>query len=110
MSLHTLKLNSDYSYKFTTILEQVTYQMRFNWIEKEDAWYLDLYDRGGEPLVLGHKLLYGNIVLTKYNANTEVPQGELMLLSGTSGDLLRPTFDSVSTGDILYYISSDELE
>lgn len=108
----TLKiaLESNYSYKFSTILDQVTYQIKLDWIEKEDAWYLDLYDRYGDPLILGHKLLYGNLILSKYHANADVPQGEFLLVKGELGTLLRPTLESVSSGDTLYYITAFELE
>ena len=109
MAVLKIGLTSSYSYKFTVILEQVTYQIRFNWLDKEDAWYLDLYDRFGEPLILGHKVLYSNSVLRKYHARAGVPQGEFFLLGGESGELVRPSFDSVSGGDSFYYITSDEL-
>ena len=81
-----------------------------NWIGKEDAWYLDLYDEFGDPLILGHKLLYSNSLLIKHHANSSVPQGEFILAAGESGDLDRPTFNSVSNGDTFYYFTSDELE
>ena len=102
-------LSSDFSYIFTIILEQVTYRIRVNWVGKEDSWYMDLYDRLGEPLILGHKITYNSLILNKYHANERVPQGEFLLLPGESGGLDKPTFNSVSNGDTFYYITSDEL-
>ena len=109
MEIYTLNLRSSDSYRFTTILDQVTYQLRMNWIAKEDAWYMDIYDGANDPLILGHKLLYGNIILDKYHADSRVPKGEFAFVSGLSSDLLRPTYDSVSKGDALYYFSVEDL-
>ncbi len=105
----SIPLKSIYSYSFSVILEQVNYRMKFNWSDKEDAWFFDIYSRSNEPLILGHKLLYNNSTLIKHHANSEVPQGEFILVAGESGELLRPTFNSISKGDVLYYATSDEL-
>lgn len=109
MAVFTLDLKSKTSYEFTTTLEQETYRIKLNWSNKEDAWYFNLYDRFSNPLILGHKLLYGNLILGKHHANASVPQGEFLLLKGISGEPTRPSFKSVSEGDTLYYITSDEL-
>lgn len=104
-----INLNSVPSEIFTIELEQVAYRMKVNWVDKEDAWYLSLYDRFGQAIFLGHKLLYNSDISTKYKAHENMPQGLFALVDSTGG-LDRPTYESLSTTDAFYYFLSSELE
>lgn len=103
-----ITLNSQPSEIFTIELDQVVYRVRLSWVDKEDAWYLDLYDRFGQALFLGHKVLYGASILAKYHAIPGVPQGEFLLLDGTA-QRLRPTYESISDTDRFFYFDESEV-
>lgn len=94
---------------FTVNLDQVAYRMKVRWNDRVTAWYIDLYDISGQAIFLSHRLLYNRVILSKYRANALCPQGELILYDTTTS-LDRPSFETLSTTDQLYYLTASEVE
>lgn len=65
------------------------------------AWYFDLYDSAGDPLVLGIALASGIDLLFPYRA-LKVPKGKLFLQS-TTNVLEDPTVDSFRDDEVLLW-------
>jgi len=65
------------------------------------AWYLDLYDSAGDPLVLGIGLTAGIDLLYPYRA-LKVPQGKLWV-QPMSGIYADPTIDTFEEDEAVVY-------
>lgn len=104
MALIQIPVSSTPSESFALTIDQVTYRAGFNWAEKNLAWYMDLYQVSGEPVFLGHKVMYNSSIFEKYSYIDPSPQGTLILLD-TTNTRLTPDYNSISTTDRLYYLS-----
>lgn len=49
----------DANYRFSTTLNDVDYTFDVRWNERDEAWYFDMLDASGEPIVLGVKIVLG---------------------------------------------------
>jgi len=108
MAIVQVPVSSSPSELFSISLDQVTYRMKFNWVEKLGGWYMSLYRSNGDPMFLGHRVNYNSPLSSKYSYLSESPQGFLLLVD-TTNTKLSPDFDSISTTDKLYYVSLDEV-
>lgn len=65
----------------STVLDGVTYVLRFDWIERAGFWRLGLYTVGGDPIALGLSLVAGVDLLSPYRSDPRVPEGQLWVMS-----------------------------
>jgi hypothetical protein len=73
------------------------YLLRFSYNEREERWYLSLYDDAEDPLILGIKLLTNWELLQHYHADPRVPPGELWVMDTTGNDD-PPTLNELGVG------------
>lgn len=52
----------------------------------DGAWYLDLYDAGNTPIVLGTRLSLGRDLWRKYRGRPGMPRGQLQVVSTTGAE------------------------
>lgn len=67
----------------STVLDGVSYILRFDWIERAGFWRLGLYTAGGDPIVLGISLVSGVDLFSPYRSDPRVPVGGLWVMSQT---------------------------
>jgi hypothetical protein len=78
-------------------LEGRDYRFDFAYNQREDRWYLSIYDDEDDPLVTGLKIITSFPLLRRYQADPRVPPGELMAISLT-GDDSPPGFSDFGVG------------
>lgn len=88
-----------------TTLDGKDYVFTFDWIGREQKWYLKIADADGIELISGIRLVV-NIPLIETLASDSAPPGELLLLTSNSAD---PTIDTLQDAEFLY-LSEDEFE
>lgn len=93
-----------------TRLDGRDYLLRFAYNEREERWYLSLYDEDELPVLQGLKLVANHPLLKAYRSNPDVPPGELVVADLT-GDNSPPTLDELGEGRRceLLYITAAEL-
>lgn len=73
-------------YKQKTRLDGVDYVLGIRYSQREDRWYLSIYDSGESPILLGLKLVLNWPLLQAYRYDTRIPPGELMATGLTTDD------------------------
>lgn len=94
-----------------TRLDGRDYLLRFSFNEREERWYLSLFDEDELPILEGLKLVCSQPLLQAYRSNPDVPRGELVVMDLTD-DNSPPTLDELGEGKRceLLYITAEELE
>jgi len=91
-------------------LEGREYNLDLRWNQREERWYLSIFDEGNAALLLGRKLIANWPLLRYYrDYGTGLPQGELMAMDLT-GDGSPPGLKDLGAGlrVELTYFTSDE--
>lgn len=57
MKYVNVPLYPDPYYSYAISLERVSYTIRFKYVERTKSWYMDLFTRDNEPVLLGIKLV-----------------------------------------------------
>jgi len=65
-------------YTQKTRLDGIDYILGFRHSQREDRWYLSIYDSEQNPILLGLKIVANWPLLQAYRFNTLVPPGEIM--------------------------------
>lgn len=90
------------------VLDSVTYEMRFQWNERDESWLVYFGDVGSEPTV-SFKLTAFVDVLQPFQYLENIPNGRLMVISYTS---FRKRVGRYNIGFLselqLFYASQDE--
>lgn len=94
-------------YSFTTQLEGVTYGFTFRWNGRDSAWYFDLSDSDGNPLLSGRKVVLGAFLLARFRT-PGLPPGEMQAVD-TSGANVDAGLDELGARVQLLYIESTDL-
>lgn len=98
-------------YDYTVDLEDVIYRVRLVYRERQDSWYLDLFDAADEPLLTGKRLSANTALLAPYQI-AGLPPGELMLVDVEAADdqaAIEATFDSLGYRHQLFYYDVADL-
>ncbi len=85
------------------------YLLRFAWNQREERWYLSLFDDEESPLVQSIKLVCNWPILRHYRSDPRVPPGELMAMDLT-GNNTPPGFEELGEGlrvELLYFPIAD---
>lgn len=97
------------NYDFDTTIEDVQYHFDVRWNEYDKAWYFDLADSNGTPIVVGAKVTLGSYI-GRYSNHPLFQRGVIAAID-TSGDEMRdPGFDDIGEGqrvEIRYYTIAD---
>lgn len=82
-------------------LSGVTYRLRFTYNKWARAWFLDIWDKDSQPLVLGTPLITGANILDQYLYKGF--KGVLTLYTAGNPDLV-PSLDQLGSLSKLYWI------
>lgn len=93
-----------------TRLDGRDYLLRFRYNERENRWYLSIYDEEEEPILLGLKIVANWRLLKPYKYDPNVPPGELIAVDMT-GNGSPPGLDELGEGRRceLLYLTREEL-
>lgn len=77
MSVSEIPIRSDLpSYKFSIILDEISYVFQFDWNTRMNAWLMAIKDEFEEPILLGQPVLT-NYDLFKRFKHRAIPRGRL---------------------------------
>jgi len=88
-------------YKYSIILEDVTYFFEFNFNARSERWSMNIFDSDNNLLLAGISLLY-NVDLTGRFVNEELPPGRFILYD-TEDANKSPTRNELGTRVKLLY-------
>lgn len=94
-------------YTFGVELDGVTYLLTFRWNDREAAWFFDLADSDGDPLMSGRKVTIGTALLARFRT-PGLPPGELEAID-TTGAQVEAGFDELGARVQLVYFAASEL-
>jgi hypothetical protein len=80
------------------------YILRFDYQEKQDRWYVGLYDAQNNPIRVGMKAVCGWDILRTCSLSNR-PPGQLFFLSG--GKQAPPGFADLGRSTILIYVDAE---
>jgi hypothetical protein len=89
------------SYRFGIQLDDVVYELIFQFNNRDDHWYFDIYNESGTLLRAGLKAVTGWPLLRLHQAQ-ERPAGEIMAIDPTSVDLEAGLEDLGETVTLIY--------
>jgi hypothetical protein len=94
-------------YTFDTVLDDLPYFFRVYWNDRDEAWYLDVYDGGDRtPVAYGIKVVLGtNLGRTHDHPLTR--QGLLVAID-RSGENRDATFDDLGDRVIVMHVTQAE--
>lgn len=99
------------SYTQRTRLDGRDFTLVFKWHQREERWYLSLWDESEEEIVAGIKVLANWPLLRHHRADPRVPPGELVAVDLTTNGT-PPGFDElgIERRCELTYFDAEELE
>ena len=97
-----IPLSTDPLFVQTTALSGRDYVFNFAWNARESAWYFDMADQDGDPILLSIKVTVG-FPLGARCLDTRMPPGVLMAVDLTGQDL-DPELEDLGTRVRLMYI------
>lgn len=95
-------------FSYSAILDKETFKLRFQYMFRQDRWYIYLYDALENPLVMGKKMVI-DFPLFEYNIKSGMPKGQLILFD-TSGTGEECGFADLGNRCKLYYLEYSENE
>lgn len=108
MAFYDLPLKpSNASYRFATVIKDVSYIIDVHWNTRESAWYMDWYREDLTEIVLGVKIVLGCYLGRRVD---EPPFSEGVLVAvDTSGEGVEAAFDDIGTRVIVRFIPTEDL-
>lgn len=80
-----------------TRLDGRDFILKFSYNQREERYYLSIYDEQEEPLLMGLKLVANWPLLRRYRWNPALPPGEIWVMDLT-GEGTPPTLDELGEG------------
>lgn len=93
------------------VLDSTTYEMRFQWNERDEAWWLSFGDVGAPPTITT-KLTMTLDLFAPYKYLEGIPKGDLVIVPGWTNKATRVgryNIGFMSEIQMIYY-SRDDLE
>lgn len=97
----------DARYRFSTDLRDTTYLVRVRWNARDGAWYLDLLEADGAPIVLGVKVVLG-ACLAHHVVHPLFQEG-VLVARDTSHKGAPPNIDDFGSRVQLVYLTRDDM-
>jgi hypothetical protein len=103
MTLYKIPISgaADGPFYFTVDLGGTNYQLKFQFNERDSAWYMDILDTAGNPMRSGIKVVVNFPLLTRWRDDLR-PPGELAGIDLTA-DPIDPTMERLGEDCVLYY-------
>ncbi len=93
-------------FQFACELETITYTFTFRWNERDSAWFMDMGDGAGTPIVTGIKVSL-NLDLLAQTRATGLPTGLLMAFDTSDTDTEAGFADLGLRVKIYYYTAAE---
>lgn len=101
MPVYEIPFDSQYKFQEKTLdLSGEIFRAEFGFNERNQTWYINLYDSEGTPILLSHSMVLGTDLL-KYKSGQK-PSGVLGLYSNLEREII-PTSDNLGLGIYLVY-------
>lgn len=108
MSIDTIPVEQGLAYyEFEVELDGVQFRLEFRYVDRDDAWYLSIYDVDGIPLRMGLRVVPQWPLLQLW-ADENRPGGEMISLS-QGGVTSTPTLDQLGSDAVLVYMDEAEV-
>lgn len=101
-------IQSDNNYRLQVPLSGVLYLFDVRWNDRDSAWYMDMYEADETPILLGVKLVLGNI-LGRRSRHLFFVQ-HLLRVVDTSGSGKDAGFDDLGSRVQVMHIPVSELD
>lgn len=89
-------------------LDGITYALEFRWNDRDGAWFLQVGDANGVPLISGLKVCLGILLLGRATSKL-LPPGDFMAID-TAGRNAEAGFEDLGRRVQILYFTSAELE
>ncbi|SRR6266705_2199285 len=96
-----------YDYSEQVLLDGALYGLRFRWNHRADAWFMDVFDSTGSPLIMGRRLVVGLPLLRQHHALPS-PTGEMLMFDTANTDR-NPALTDLGTRVLTMYVTAAEL-
>lgn len=98
-------------WRYEVELEGQVYIFEFDWNEREEKWYLNIYTKKDRnEIQMGIKLVIAYGMFRQYLANQLLPKGELYILDLSPTKKKEPiTFDNFGQRYVLLYFNEKEI-
>lgn len=96
----------------SVVLDEVVYILEYQWSNREDTWYLSIYNSEELPLVQGIRLIPWTGLLSQH-PQANLPSGDLVLYDVQSQPFqgsVYPTFENLQSRFQMNYFTKEELE
>jgi hypothetical protein len=95
------------NFDYQVELDSTIYNMSIYWNDREEHWYMDIYNEDQLALLLGAKLVQSYDMLKDYN-DVRLPPGLLLYFKAATD--AAETADSLGTDYTLVYFTEEEVE
>jgi len=94
-------------YTYTIGLSSQDYELKFEYMTRNEAWYLSILNTAGELLISNIRLAPHYALLAQY-PQSYLPEGDLILQSSSEYESPpKITLENLSTDFLLAYITED---
>jgi hypothetical protein len=91
-----------YEYNFQVDLDGTKYELQMRYNQREDSWWLDLYDTDRNPIRTGVKIV-SDWILFRTSGYRDIPPGAIIAVD-TKQVPYRPTLEEIGQDVILTWI------
>jgi hypothetical protein len=97
-------------FSFNCELDGVTYGFSFRWNDRDSAWFLDIADGGGTPMLSGIRVVINLLLLRAIRgvSGLALPPGDLIALD-TTGQGLDAAFEDLGRRVQILYLTQAEI-
>ena len=88
-------------------LGELEYTYTLTYRERQDAWYIDLFDADGESILLGKRLTVNTAPIWRYRSDA-MPAGQIVVVD-TSGADTDPTYEDLGYRVRLAWVPDDDI-
>lgn len=91
-------------------LDGETYELRFRWNHRAEAWFLDIKDDAGAALVLGRRCVVGGRIIGQHKHVAGIMPGELTAFDTTNRSVDPALTDFGARVLLLYFDEAETYE
>lgn len=103
MAIRTLPIEEGVlAFSFKTTLDSTPYEFSFTFNERAQLWTMNIKDDAGTDLVLGIPIYVNQLLLSQFQYDSRLPQGNLMAMNLIDG-ASPPVKDNFGTDVIMVY-------
>lgn len=93
-------------YDFLVDLADLEYRIRLRWMDRQERWYLDLWDSAGDPMLRGQRLVPGTAVGHQYTGRA--PRGGVLFFWDLDDSGTPCGYEDLGSRCKLTWISEEE--